>query len=538
MVYIAGLFVPLMENDSAQHASMAMKMALNNDFLHIYKGNAPYLDKPHLHFWLASLSMKLFGINHVAYRIPALLFLIMGAVCTFKLTLRLYKNNTIAHVAALLFLVAQTIVLSGHDVRTDAILTGAVILSIYNLVAFIQQGKTLNILLGGLGAAMALGSKGMIGVGIIGLYVLSYLLYSREWKGIFKWKTLLGLLSFAVCILPILYAYYVQFDLHPEIVIHGHNHISGVRFILWDQSFNRFSGEEFGQANPDYFFFFHTVLWVFLPFSILLYGAVFSRTAFFIKTRFRKAEGYEFLTTGGFWAVMLVFSSSKFKLPHYLNSLVPMMAVLSASHLLHLYEKNRGKETRFYLIINYVIVVVGIVLMAYLGVVAFHPKNYIMLAVVAIGMLLVVKCIFSGSAPLRKLFYTGVLFAATLNLYLNTQFYPPLTQYQAGLKIAGYIKQHNIDPATVMMPESYKHWTLDFYTAANIKRLPEAEIVSQKGKYLFISKEDLDTFKARGLACHELVHASQYRITALTTQFLNPETRQGKLKPFVLVQVD
>ena len=36
-VYISGLFVPLMENDSAQHATMAMRMALNNDFLNIYK---------------------------------------------------------------------------------------------------------------------------------------------------------------------------------------------------------------------------------------------------------------------------------------------------------------------------------------------------------------------------------------------------------------------------------------------------------------------------------------------------------------------
>ncbi|MCD8538951.1 MAG: hypothetical protein LRY55_03705 [Leadbetterella sp.] len=54
--YLSGLFIPLMENDSAQHASMAMKMVLNNDYLSLFKGNAPYLDKPHLHFWLAALS--------------------------------------------------------------------------------------------------------------------------------------------------------------------------------------------------------------------------------------------------------------------------------------------------------------------------------------------------------------------------------------------------------------------------------------------------------------------------------------------------
>ena len=40
-----------------------------------------------------------------------------------------------------------------------------------------------------------------------------------------------------------LYAYYHQFDLHPEKVIRGRDNRSGIFFIFWEQSFERLSGE-------------------------------------------------------------------------------------------------------------------------------------------------------------------------------------------------------------------------------------------------------------------------------------------------------
>ena len=105
LVYFSGMFIPLMENDSAQHASMAMRMALNDDFFNIYKGENAYLDKPHMHFWLAALSMKIFGINHFAYRIPAFLCIfLLGAFSTKKLADLLYENKNLGYLASLIFL--------------------------------------------------------------------------------------------------------------------------------------------------------------------------------------------------------------------------------------------------------------------------------------------------------------------------------------------------------------------------------------------------------------------------------------------------
>lgn len=537
VAYFLGLFVPLMENDAAQHASMAMRMALNNDYFHIYKGNEPYLDKPHLHFWLAAWSMKLFGINHIAYRIPAFLFLAMAAACTYKLTHMLYRDRAMAHVAALMFLSAQTIVLSAHDVRTDAILTGAVIFGVYHVVAYIKNGASVHILFGGLGAAMALGAKGMVGVGIIGVCVFAYLLYSREWGQFFRWKVLLGLMSFVVGITPVLYAYYQQFDLHPEMLVRGEYGVSGVRFILWDQSFKRFSGEDFGANSPDYLFFFHSLLWVFIPFSVPLYGGVFSRTWYFIKSRFSKSNGCEFLTVGGFWMIMLIFSFSKFKLPHYLNSLIPIISILTASYLFQLGKQPAVRTTKIYLLAEYLLIGIGLALMFYLAGFAFGVPSVGGLLLVAGAGVLLARSVWSNKALTSRIVAIGIYFAAMLNIFLNTQFYPQLTQYQAGLQIAKQIREQGIEPKNIVMPDHYTNWTLDFYTQTNIERIPMDAAIQATAKYLFISAPDMEQWKAAGRSYETVAEASHYRITRLKPAFLNAETRSEQLSRYILVKV-
>ena len=85
LVYITGMFVTLFENDSAQFAVMAMRMVQENDFINLFKGPDEYLDKPHMHYWLAALSFKLFGLQDWAYRIPAILATLLGAYSCYGL---------------------------------------------------------------------------------------------------------------------------------------------------------------------------------------------------------------------------------------------------------------------------------------------------------------------------------------------------------------------------------------------------------------------------------------------------------------------
>ena len=196
IVYILGMFVTLLENDSAQFAVMAMRMVQENDFLNLFKGTEEYLDKPHMHYWLAALSFKIFGIYDWAYRIPGILSILLGAYSCFGLG-RLLYNKDVGRFSALIFMTAQTIVLATIDVRTDAVLTGFTIFSIWQLVAYIEKGRLGNIALGAFAAGIAFSTKGQIALLVIGVSLICHLAYTRKWNRVLSWKILLAILVLA-----------------------------------------------------------------------------------------------------------------------------------------------------------------------------------------------------------------------------------------------------------------------------------------------------------------------------------------------------
>ncbi|HEY4759046.1 MAG TPA: glycosyltransferase family 39 protein [Thermoguttaceae bacterium] len=73
---------PLLDPDEGLHASIAQEMVERGDWLVPHFQGEPFLDKPILYFWCQSLSLKLFGMNEAALRMPGLIFGLLGAVTT------------------------------------------------------------------------------------------------------------------------------------------------------------------------------------------------------------------------------------------------------------------------------------------------------------------------------------------------------------------------------------------------------------------------------------------------------------------------
>ena len=185
LVYLAGMFATLFENDSAQFAVMAMRMVQENDFLSLFKGPEEYLDKPHLHYWLAAIAFKIFGLHDWAYRIPALLATLLGAYSCYGLGKLLYDRDT-GKLAALIFMTSQTIILSVIDVRTDAVLTGFAILAIWQLAAYIETKNLKHIALGAFAAGMAFSTKGQIALLVVGFPIICHLYFTRKWQAVIR----------------------------------------------------------------------------------------------------------------------------------------------------------------------------------------------------------------------------------------------------------------------------------------------------------------------------------------------------------------
>ncbi|WP_222984668.1 ArnT family glycosyltransferase [Flagellimonas meishanensis] len=536
LVYIAGMFVTLFENDSAQFAVMAMRMVQENDFINLIKGTEEYLDKPHMHYWLASLSFKLFGISAWAYRIPAILITLLGAYSCFGLGNLLY-NRDIGRFSALIFMTAQTIVLSVIDVRTDAVLTGFTIFAIWQLVAYVEKNTLKNIALGALGAGLAFSTKGQIALVVIGISLLCHLTYTRKWAQLLNWKVLVALLVFAMAITPMLYAYYHQFDLHPEKVIRGRDNRSGIFFIFWEQSFERLSGEGVGKNSSDFFFFFHTFLWIFLPWTVLALIAYWCRVKTFLKMRFAYLPQYEFLTLGGITILFFIISFAQFKLPHYMNILVPLYAILAASYLYSLYRYEKHRVANVVLGIQYFILGIVFIFSLLICFYVFKFEHWHGYAILVSVLAVITYFCLKREAQYMRIITLSVCSSLLLNGILNTHFYPRLLSYQAGSTMAAKVAEHEI-PVDKIFKISERHtWALDFYNQNPVNLASTSELLDKQDIWIYATDQELDILSDEGFHWHEQITVDQFRITRLQLKFLNPHTRQKKLERMHLVHI-
>lgn len=537
LVYLIGMFVTLFENDSAQFAVMAMRMVQEHDFLSLFKGPEEYLDKPHMHYWLAALSYKIFGIHDWAYRIPGILSTLLGAYSCYGLGKLLY-NKDVGRFASLIFMTAQTMVLANIDVRTDAVLTGFTIFSIWQLVAYIEKNSLKNIALSAFGAGMAFSTKGQIALVVIGISVLCHLAYTRKWYRLLNWKLLVAVVVFGLTIAPMLYAYYHQFDLHPEKVIRGKDHRSGIFFIFWEQSFERMSGEGVGKNSSDFFFFFHTFLWVFLPWTVLALIGYWNQLKAFWQVKFAYRPNLEFLTLGGISILFFVISFAQFKLPHYMNILMPLYAILSAAFLYTLFQEEKAKMAKVILGFQYFIlglVVVFVLLVSFYIFPVEHWYGYVFLIV---ALALTAYFIWKKDDLVTKILTVALFSSVLLNGLMNAHFYPKLLEYQGGSTMAEKVKEQNIPVDKIYKVSEQHTWALDFYDKDPVNIVSIPELKSKKDVWVYATDQELDKLSKQGIQWDDQITVDQFRITRLQIKFLNPNTRQEKLNKMHLVHLN
>lgn len=528
LVYIIGLFVPLMDNDSAHHANIALHMHLTGDYVSLIDHAGNYLDKPHLHFWLCAFSYKIFGVTSFAYKLPSFLFTILGTYSTYRLGKSLY-NNEVGKLAALIVASSFAYMLANNDVRMDAILTASIAFTIWQLVGFIQNKKLLHIAGAALGLALGFCTKGHIAVFVPAVAALFYILYRKEWKLFVNWNWLLLLLLFALFISPVVYCYYLQYNLHPEIMVRGKDHINGVKFILLNQSVERFSGGMGSDAKNDYFFFLHSFLWAFAPWSVLAYLALAGRFKSFLQRR------EEWLTAGVFIVMVLVVSFSGFKLPHYLNIVFPTTAVMTAAFILT--KQSHPKWIKNIFIIQLILIGLLLLVVAVINGWAFPVQG--VLTIVGVVLLLSVVFYFIKSTAYNRLQKAITVSVATMALcffLLNSNFYPKLLTYQGGNQLA-FTTKGKVNPADVYFWKGMQSSSFSFYTASLRQRFADSVLQPGKKNWILYDISMENEIKEAGYQLSHPVETLDYEITKLDIKFVNPDKREQQCTRMVLAEI-
>ncbi|MFY0252900.1 ArnT family glycosyltransferase [Chitinophaga sp. 30R24] len=516
LLQFSALFVPILEPDGALYAGISKTMVLKHDYWNLYADGHEWLDKPHFPFWVVAFSFQLFGIHTWSYKLPAILFLLMGAYYTWRFAFHLYGER-VAGWAVCILLTAEHLVISNNDVRAEPYLTGLIIAAVYH---FYRRG----ILLGALFTACAIMTKGVFALVPIGAAIGGQLLFTRNWKELFHVRWLLAFLLIAVFITPELYALYRQFDLHPEKTVFGTTHVSGLRFFFWDSQFGRFMNTGPIKGSGDPFFFLHTVLWAFLPWSVMLYTAV----VLFIKKWKQQQEYYCICAS---LATFLLFSLSRFQLPHYLNIIFPFFAILTARYILSLHTE---KGLKFFRVTQYTIIIV----VAIAGIVidllykpAMHCAWLLLPAALILFYLLLHYWL--DKSTREAVFYRTICISILLNLYLNTILYPDMMQYQSGSSAAFYA--NTALPGKTIGFYAVNSYAFDFYLKAPVARYDAATLVTPA--IIFTTPDDVTKLQQQGYTCTVIKSFPHFYVSKLDLPFVRKATRAAALGERQLVLV-
>lgn len=531
LLNFSGLFVTIMGPDAALYASIAKHMVEHHNFTDLFVEGKDWLDKPHFPFWLTAISFKIFGINTWAYKLPGILFMLMAARYTFKLAKALYTEE-VAWWSALILLTAQHILICTMDVRAEPYLTGLIIAAVYHFHRAQEKKWFFHLLAASFFAACAVMTKGIFALIPVGGAVAGELLIKKNWKLVFNFRWLLAIVLVFLLITPELYTLYVQFDLHPEKVVFGHQRVSGIQFFFWDSQFGRFFNTgPIKKSNGDPTFFLHTILWAYLPWSLLLYAAVYQ----FFRKYFRQPALAEWYCISGSLLTLLVFSVSKFQLPFYIVIVFPFFSILVAQYWCNVKMESSVKAIRIVQIVVGSLMVALVLLLQYF----FRPETFTVAKIVllSIPVMLFIRLITAGLPGKLLVLLQLCTVAFFVNLYFNTVYYPQLLKYQADSEAAFYINTHNRLNLPVVQTRIGIGYPLNFYTHAPVYYYREGEekALPPKPYLMYAETEVVEQFISRGVPLQRLKTFASYRITRLKGKFLNHHTRNETLSTTELV---
>jgi 4-amino-4-deoxy-L-arabinose transferase-like glycosyltransferase len=524
IVNLSGLFIPVMGPDGTLYACIAKAMVQCNNYAELFAYGKDWLDKPHFPFWVTALSFKLFGFETWAYKLPGILFLLMGAAYTYLFGKALY-NKQIGLWAALILLTAQHIILSNNDVRAEPYLTGLIIAAVYHLYQAHTKNSYWQLVWGCLFAACAIMTKGMFALIPIGGAIVGHFIITRQWKQLFNLRWLVAAVLIMLFILPEIYCLYIQFDAHPEKLVFDTHHVSGIKFFFWDSQFGRFFNTGPIKGNGDPLFFVHTSLWAFLPWSLLLFAAIFQ----LIKKGSRQLQSTEWYCLCGALLTFLLFSASKFQLPHYLNIVFPFFAIITAQYL---YRVQGAKSIKAIRIVQAVIIVLLLLIISVLHY-FYQPETFTVVIGLCLTILFAALLFLPGfisSAIIPKVIIRTLIASFLINIYLNQVFYRSLLHYQASSEAAMWINAHNPSKLPVVQVNDDIVSPMEFYIDRPLSTLNADEIAKQTQPFLLYgSSAFMNSLVAKGWHVQTKQTFQRYWISRLKPSFLNKDTRKTEL---------
>lgn len=311
------LFVP----DEGRYAEIAREMSINNDFVTPYLNHIKYFEKPPLFYWLTTGTIKLFGVSIWSARCVNAILALLGCLMTYLTGRKLY-GRTAGLMAAVVLGTSTLYFVMAHMVSLDLPVTVFLSGCFYAFIIAVQYPKgmmrRLFIWLAAVAAALAVLTKGLIGLVFPGMIILSWIALTKQWRLLLQIYLPSALLIFLLIAAP---WHVLVTQRNPEFFY----------FYFIEQHFLRYTLPEVGHYQPVWFFI-PVFIAAFFPWIVMLPTMLW-------KLRPQRNELYFLL-----WAalVFVFFSFSKSKLIPYILPVIPPLALLTGRYIANAY---RSKAT-------------------------------------------------------------------------------------------------------------------------------------------------------------------------------------------------
>ena len=323
IVWFAGLQTrSLIEPDEGRYAEIAREMFASGDWVMPRFDAFKFYDKPPLQYWATALTYHAFGVQHWTARLWSALTGLLSVLAVWYAAHRVWdprRGRLAALVCVSLFLVVAAGHINSLDMGVAAFLTVALatfLIAEHGCDSTASQRRWM--LATWAAMALAVMSKGLIGVVLPGATLFVYMVWQRDWNLLRRLQLIPGL--------AILLALTV-----PWFVLLARRDDQFLSFFFIHEHFGRFLSKVANRNQP-FWYYLPIVIAGLLPWTAFL--SVTLRNA--SRQATREKQGAMRLVLIWTVVVLLFFSLSGAKLPLYVLPLFPAFAWLVASAITQL----------------------------------------------------------------------------------------------------------------------------------------------------------------------------------------------------------
>ena len=507
--YFTGLFVDV-TRDGSKYAAVAKEVFATGDFIHLNVHGEAYEQKPPMLFWLSAVSYYIFGVSNFAFKLPLLLLGGLGVYSIYRLGKSLYSRET-GLLAALLLGTSQVYFLFYMDIHTDTVLQPFVTFSLWQLYEFIKTRKNIRFVLGFIGVGMAMLSKGPVGAVVPAFAVLGHLVFTRQFKRLFDIRWYVGIIITGIVIIPALAGLYNQFGWE------------GIRFYFWSNNVDRMTSKG-GPGKVDYFFYIHNLLYLYIPWMLLLFASVYFEFRALVRRKWRSREYFLF---SGIWFFFLVLSLSPSKLPNYMFILIPLFSILTAKYVVIALSGRKQRLLSLFTGLQQAVAILVFAVLAVLNMYFFPLSNIWQWMLLAILMGVFVYTLLPQHPHFVRLLYPSLAVIIALNFFLNQNAAPQIFSDQASVKAAAYFNK-NAGQGDRIYNYNYDSYELLFYAKVPVvwvyNDVKVIELLNQPGTWIFTEEKVVKRLEG-DFPPPEIIPFSHVWINKLRLSYLNPATR-------------